>query len=638
MLIKNPKLSKAHPQYTNRPKGADKMCGIIAYLGPKNALPLAVDSLKRLEYRGYDSWGVAWSDNGTIHLIRKVGRIGEAEGLPSDESHIVIAHTRWATHGGVEEKNAHPHLSNDGRLAVVHNGIIENFASLRKELISKKYHFFSDTDTEVIPNLIQYYSKTLGFEQAFARAVSRLEGTYALVALDNSSKRLAFARKGSPLCIGLGKKESFIASDVSAFLSHTSEAVYLNDGEYGFIDSSGLTLKKLGEKANLARKPVTITWSADMAEKNGFPHFMLKEIMEQPRIITETLAGRIADRSVRLDDLAIPSSYLKGITKVEIISCGTAYHASQVSRYLLEALAGIDADVDYSSEFRYRKNIISRRTLYIFISQSGETADTLAAMRKAKEGKAKTLSIVNVMGSTLARESDYVLYTRAGPEIGVASTKAYVSQLSTMALFAIRLGNLRGALPHKREAQLVSQLFRLSRQAETVLKENLPIAKRAAKRYARSKSLLYIGRNINSPTALEGALKLKEISYLHAEGFPAGELKHGPIALIEPEVPSVCIAVNSQLNPSSTYQKLISNIMEIKARNGPIIAVATKGNTEIEKLAAATGTVFWIQDTDELLSPILAVLPLQLLAYYIARERGCDIDKPRNLAKSVTVE
>ncbi len=616
------------------------MCGIIAYLGPKNAIPLAVDSLKRLEYRGYDSWGLAWSDNGTIHLLRRIGRIGEATNLPKDSASLAIAHTRWATHGGVEEKNAHPHLSNDKKLAVVHNGIIENFANLRKELVSKKYRFLSETDTEVIPNLIEYHSRSMGFEQAFSRAVSRLEGTYALVALDNASKRIAFARKGSPLCIGIGKSrgEFFIASDVSAFLAHTKEVIYLNDGEYGFVGSEGLVIKRLGQKESLHRKPSIISWSADMAEKGGFPHFMLKEIMEQPRIITETLAGRIGASSASLDDLAIPENYMRRIEKVVVVSCGTAYHAGLVSRYMLEELSGIAAEADYASEFRYRGNIISKKALYIFISQSGETADTLAAMRKAKQGGAKTLAIVNVMGSTLARESDYILYTRAGPEIGVASTKAFISQLVTMALFAIRLGSLRGALPKKREARLVAQLFRLSRQAEAVIKDSLPIAKKAAKRYSRSKGMLYIGRNIHSPIALEGALKLKEISYLHAEGFPAGELKHGPIALIEPDVPTVCIAPGSQINPSQTYPKLISNIMEIKARNGPIIAVATKGNPEMQTLAGASGAVFWIEDTDELLSPILSILPLQLLAYYIARERGCDIDKPRNLAKSVTVE
>jgi len=605
------------------------MCGIVAYKGQNNANSVVIEALKRLEYRGYDSWGIAWPKDGKIRIIKKTGKIGEAVNLPETGSNLAIAHTRWATHGSVEEKNAHPLLSNNRNLAVVHNGIIENSAHLREFLLSRGFRFDSDTDSEVIPNLIEFYlSQNKNFREAFSDTLSRLEGAYAIVAFDNTEKMFAFARRGSPLCIGLNDNEIFVASDVSAFLDHTRKVIYLEDGEYGFIDEKGLTLKRIGLNKSITRKPTMLNWSQEMAEKNGFPHFMLKEIFEQPKVIEETLAGRISDGKIILDDLKISDDYLKNLKRLRIIACGTANHAGLISKYIIEELVGIDVETDYAGEFKYRNSHIDKNDLYIFISQSGETAETLDAMRKTKAAGAKTLSIVNAMGSTLARESDFVLYTRAGLEIGVASTKAFTSQQITMLLFAIYLAQLQGKSNAKIK-NLLKELSNLSKKVEILLKNTEGI-KSCAKQCKNSESMFYIGRNINYPIALEGALKLKEVSYVHAEGLPAGELKHGPLAMIDEKFITVCIAPDS-----STYDKMLNSIQEIKARNGKIMAIATEGNQEIKKLSDYT---LFIPKIDELLSAILTVIPLQLLAYYTALERGCDVDKPRNLAKSVTVE
>ncbi|MFH1398661.1 MAG: glutamine--fructose-6-phosphate transaminase (isomerizing) [Candidatus Woesearchaeota archaeon] len=605
------------------------MCGIIAYKGSKNASEIIIEGLKKLEYRGYDSWGIALLKNPNITGIKKVGRIGEFNNTKLlGKSTIGIGHTRWATHGAVTAKNAHPHFSNNKQIAVVHNGIIENYLELKAMLTNSGYKFYSETDTETIPNLIQFQmAKGDSFSQAFKNSLTQLEGSYAMVALNKPEKKLAFARKGSPLVVGIGANEYFVASDVTAFMQHTKKAVYLNDGDYGFI-SLDIALYNIDD--NNINHPSQISWDISSAEKQGYKHFMLKEILEQPEVIKNTLAGRIQNNQVVLEEIKPLSPLLTKVQKITMVSCGTAYHACLVSKYQIEQLVKIPVEVDVSSEFRYRNPILNKHGLVIVISQSGETADTLAALREAKSKGAIVLAVVNVMDSTIAREADYVIYTRAGPEIGVASTKAFISQLVVMTLFTLYMTKLKSTLSEPAINDFLTEIKELSKKVQYTINTCTPKVKEIAKIYKDVPDFLYIARNINYPLAMEGALKLKEISYQHAEAYAAGEMKHGPIALVSKQCPTVAIAAKSE-----TYKKMLSNIQEIKARGGDIIVIATQGDTQIINAASH---VIHVPETAELLSPILTTIPMQLLAYYLADARGCEIDKPRNLAKSVTVE
>jgi glucosamine--fructose-6-phosphate aminotransferase (isomerizing) len=607
------------------------MCGIIGYLGEGDANEIVLKGLKQLEYRGYDSWGIASADKEKINLVRKVGRIGGIElsslGLP--QSGLTIGHTRWATHGKVTESNAHPHLSQDRKTAVVHNGIIENYYELKSFLEENGVQFRSQTDTEVIPCLIEYnMKKGMGFRDAFRETLNQLEGSFAIVAIHSGFRGMLAARKSSPLVIGIGDKGHFVASDVPAFLGYTNKAVFLEDSDMAAIDGT-LEISNFvtGKKVN--RKAETLDYGMSQAQKGKYGHFMLKEIYEQPDAIRETLRGRINGGKVVFENFRLDEDYLKKIKMVKIVACGTSWHAGIAGKFMLESLAKIPTEVDYASEFRYRNPIIGKDTLVIAISQSGETADTLAAVREAKSKNAKVLSICNVMGSSLPRESDECIYTRAGMEMGVASTKAFTSQLAALYLFGVYLAQLRGSWDEEHLKERLAFLERIPSQMAELLKKDSEIVKTAQKHFARPNAL-YLGRGTNYPIALEGALKLKEVSYIHAEGYPAAEMKHGPIALIDRSMPVVIIAVQD-----SSYDKIRSNIEEIRARGGIVISIATEGDTEIKRIS---DTVLFVPKTSGLAYPFLTVLPLQLLAYHIARLRECDIDKPKNLAKSVTVE
>ncbi|MBF0619460.1 MAG: glutamine--fructose-6-phosphate transaminase (isomerizing) [Candidatus Omnitrophica bacterium] len=610
------------------------MCGIVGYVGSKEALPILIEGLKNLEYRGYDSSGVAVIAPGAVKVdVRKEqGKIRRLEELLSThalpKAHIGIAHTRWATHGAPCRKNSHPHENVRGTIAVVHNGIIENYQTLKAALIRKGVAFLSETDTEVIVHLIdQYFEGDL--VKAVQRAIRDLEGAFAIgvVAVDDP-ETLVVARVGSPLIIGVGKNEYFVASDVPAIMRHVRRVIYLKDGEMAVLRKDGISVMTFdGKKA-----PFTIdqvTFHMDAAKKQGFPHFMLKEIHEQPDVLAKMFGARVKKGRVVLDGLGLSEKALKNIRRVQVVACGTAYHAGLVGRYIIEELARVPVDVDVSSEFRYRNPIIDSRTLVLAVSQSGETADTLAAVREARAKGAKIVSICNVIGSSLARESDGVLYTHAGPEIGVASTKAYTAQVAMLYLFAIKLSEIHGAIPPKNRAKLVKDLVEIPNLCRIILEGHKDIAK-VAKEYSNFGCFLYLGRNINYPSALEGALKLKEISYIPAEGYAAGEMKHGPIALIDEYRAVVCIAPESDV-----YEKMISNIQEILSRKGKVLAIATAGDEEIRTHATH---VIAIPRTNKIVTPLLAVLPLQIFAYHVAVNRGCDVDQPRNLAKSVTVE
>lgn len=607
------------------------MCGIIGYLGEGDANEIVLKGLKQLEYRGYDSWGIASADSEKISLVRKTGRIGNVElsslGIP--ESGLAVGHTRWATHGKVTESNAHPHLSQDRKIAVVHNGIIENYYELKSFLEENGVQFRSQTDTEVIPCLIEYnMKKGVGFKDAFNETLNKLEGSFAIVAIHSGFRGMLAARKSSPLVIGIGDKGHFVASDVPAFLGYTNKAVFLEDNDMAVIDGT-LEISNFvtGKRAN--RKAETLDYGMSQAQKGKYEHFMLKEIYEQPDAIRETLRGRINGGKVVFENFRLDENYLKKIKMVKIVACGTSWHAGIAGKFMLESLAKIPTEVDYASEFRYRNPIIDKDTLVIAISQSGETADTLAAVREAKSKNAKVFSICNVMGSSLPRESDECIYTRAGMEMGVASTKAFTSQLAALYLFGVYLAQLRGSWDERHLKERLAFLERIPSQMAELLKKDGEIVKTAQKHFARSNAL-YLGRGTNYPIALEGALKLKEVSYIHAEGYPAAEMKHGPIALIDRSMPVVIIAVQD-----SSYDKIRSNIEEIRARGGIVISIATEGDKEIGKIS---DTVLFVPKTSGLAYPFLTVLPLQLLAYHIARLRECDIDKPKNLAKSVTVE
>jgi len=609
------------------------MCGIVGYVGDKGALPILVEGLKRLEYRGYDSVGIAVISKDNIIIKKCKGKIKDLEaflkGREISESCIGISHNRWATHGAPTNINAHPHQDCSGDIAVVHNGIIENFSELKKQLIKEGHSFKSQTDTEVISHLVEKYYKG-DLKEAVWKTLKDLKGSFALgVISKNEPDRIVAARKESPLIVGIGKGENFIASDVPAILRHTKKVIYLEDGEIALLTK--FNVEVFGSDGKARKKNIDIIkWSLDSAQKSGFGHFMLKEIHEQPKVLKQIVSSRVkGDSEFNLEGINIPDETIKDISNIIIIACGTAYHAGLVGKYILEKFTKIPVSIDLSSEFRYRGPIVNKNTLTIAISQSGETADTLAAVKEAKEKSARILSICNVVGSSLARASDGVLYTYAGPEIGVASTKAYTAQLAILYLLAFYIADKKRLLKSNLKKSLLKEFKTIPKMIENVLGKKNRIQK-IAEKHLNFGSFLYLGRNLNFPTALEGALKLKEISYIPAEGYAAGEMKHGPIALIDEYRAVVCIAPESFV-----YEKMVSNIEEICARKGKVITVATEGDKGIKSF---TKEIIYIPRIDEIFSPFVTVVPLQLLAYYIALKRGCDVDQPRNLAKSVTVE
>ena len=609
------------------------MCGIVGYVGPKETAKVLIDGLKRLEYRGYDSAGIAVFHRGKVEIRRKEGKLTKLEELIGSETFdgkVGIGHTRWATHGKPSDENAHPHKA--GKVAVVHNGIVENYLALKEILKSKGHVFTSETDTEIISHLIdEFVQQGYSSLEAVRIALDKVKGSYALgILLEGNEQSLIAARKESPLVIGLGEGEYFIASDVPPILPYTRDFIFMEDGEMALLSSKGVKVfdAKGGE---VSRESKRVNWSPLMAEKGGYKHFMLKEIFEQPRAVTDTIRGRLSEEmgDAILEDVRFDPKLLKKIRRINLIACGTSYHAALVGKFLIEGLCRIPVEADIGSEFRYRNPIIGENDLLVAISQSGETADTLAALREAKRKGAMTLAICNVVESSLAREADHVIYTHAGPEIGVASTKTFVTQLIILFLLALRIGRELGLLSSEEGKSLIGELVRIPHLMEEMLKTSSQVAK-IAKKYLQARDFLYLGRGINYPIALEGALKLKEISYVHAEGYPAGEMKHGPIALIDREMPVVVLATKNDV-----YEKVVSNIEEVKAREGKVIALASPSDREIVKKA---DDVIFIPETLPSLTPILLTIPLQLLAYYMADFKGTDVDQPRNLAKSVTVE
>ncbi|MDP2927928.1 MAG: glutamine--fructose-6-phosphate transaminase (isomerizing) [Candidatus Omnitrophota bacterium] len=612
------------------------MCGIVGYIGEREAQPVLLAGLKRLEYRGYDSSGIALilPKKNSIGIRKSPGKISALEKLVKNKplSGVVgIAHVRWATHGAPNQVNAHPHLDCKGEIALVHNGIIENYEPLKAQLIKEGHVFRSQTDTEVIVHLIEKFYKNVPLEDAVRKALKLVIGSFAIAVIaKHEPEKLVGARSGSPLIAGIGKNENFLASDAPAILEYTKDIIFLDENEMVILGKESLKITDFDGRT-IFKKPVRINWDIAQAQKNGFKHFMLKEINEQPKILENILNTRIDKEAgkVIFKEQNVSEEKLKSIKDIFIVACGTAYHAGLVGKYVLESICAVPAQIDVSSEFRYRDLLIGPDTLVIAISQSGETADTLAGVREARKRGASVISICNVLGSTLIRESDGVIYTHAGPEIGVASTKAYTAQLIALYLFALYLVRIRGVLPVQKISKYLDELLKAPKQIESILKNQDDIA-RLARRHSHFGSFLYLGRNINYPSALEGALKLKEISYIPAEGYAAGEMKHGPIALIDEYRAVVCIAPGSKV-----YEKMISNIQEIRSRKGKVIAIATAGDQEIKEL---TREVIYIPKIEEIFSPLLVVLPLQLMAYHIAVKRGCDVDQPRNLAKSVTVE
>ncbi|MFH1366386.1 MAG: glutamine--fructose-6-phosphate transaminase (isomerizing) [Patescibacteria group bacterium] len=611
------------------------MCGIVGYIGPKKALPVLIEGLKRLEYRGYDSAGVALVYHHKIFFEKTKGKISDLEKLTRKKNLpgcLGIGHTRWATHGEPNNKNAHPHFDCHKKISVVHNGIIENYAHL-KELLKKEGHrFSSDTDSEVLAHLIEKYYSPGNLEKAVQKALRQVEGTYGLAVIcAEENEKLVAARNGSPLVLGLGKNEYYIGSDVSALLDYTKRVIYLGDQEMVVLKPSGYKIFNLKNKA-LNKKVEKVDWDLAQLEKADFSHYMLKEIFEQQETIHNAYRGRInaKEGTLRLGGLMPILKYLPKITRIVITACGTSWHSGLIGEYVLEEMTGLPVEVEYASEFRYRRPVIDDKTLVIVISQSGETADTLAALREAKKRGAKTMGIVNVVGSTIARETGAGVYIHAGPEIGVASTKAFTSQITALILFALYLSQRRGQAHKKRNTEILKALEKIPFQVKKTLSLSEKIRK-LAKNFLRTNNFLYLGRGYNFPVALEGALKLKEISYIHAEGYPAAEMKHGPIALIDEKMPVVVMATGN----SNIYEKIMSNIAEVKARRGIVIAIASEGDKKIKKLV---DYVIYIPKTEELLTPLLSVIPLQLLAYHLAVLRGCHVDQPRNLAKSVTVE
>ena len=609
------------------------MCGIIGYIGHKNAVPVLIEGLRSLEYRGYDSAGIAYLRDSRIAVHRCAGKLTNLESSLSAAdltSPVGIGHTRWATHGKPSEENAHPHQVNG--LVLVHNGIIENYLPLKQELEAEGRRFASETDTEVIVHLIdRQMIRGQDFESAVRSALKEVRGSYAICVLSESDPdRLIAARDGCPLVAGLGNGESMVASDIPPILNHTREILILEDGEMAVVNRKGVVIKDLNGKVK-QRKVQTISWTPVMAEKGGYRHFMLKEIYEQPQAVLDTFRGRVFPETgeVILPEIGLTPEEVVGLDKITLVACGTSYHAALVGEFLIEELAHIPAEVDIGSEFRYREPLLGRNSLLVAISQSGETADTLAAVKEAKARGARVVSICNVVGSTMARESDGVLYTHAGPEIGVAATKTFTAQMTALFLLALFLGSARGKLNPSRMTRLITELFRLPRLMEEVLGRDGKIES-LARQFSTQRDFLYLGRGINYPIALEGALKLKELSYIHAEGYPAGEMKHGPIALIDENMPVVVLIPEGKV-----YEKVLSNIMEVKARGGVVIAVATDGDKQIQ---AKADHVLYVPSAPPWLTPLVLTVPLQLLAYHIAVLRGCDVDQPRNLAKSVTVE
>jgi glucosamine--fructose-6-phosphate aminotransferase (isomerizing) len=608
------------------------MCGIVGYMGRHQALPILIEGLKRLEYRGYDSAGIAIIDDGHILLEKTEGKISELEAhLAGKKCPGVtgIAHTRWATHGEPNKKNAHPHIDCSGTIAVAHNGIIENYQILKKRLQDKGHKFITDTDTEVIAHLIEdHYTASL--EDAVRKAATQLEGTYGIVVISKREPdKLIGVRNGSPLVVGVGDDEYFLASDVSAILKHTRQVIYLDDREMAIVEPKGFKTMTI-ENVTVDKAIHEVDWDLQMIEKGGFPHFMLKEIFEQPETIRNAMRGRLVHETgeARLGGLQEVMPKLREFNRLVLLGCGTSWHAALIGEYIIEEYARVPVEVEYASEFRYRNPIIDRGTVTVAISQSGETIDTLEAMREAKRKGSRTLGICNVVGSTIARESGDGVYIHAGPEIGVASTKAFTSQITVLSLFALLLGRMRG-MSGAQGQEIIQALHEIPGQVQRILDKNDQIYE-IAKAYCNDSNFLYLGRGSNFPVALEGALKLKEISYVHAEGYPAAEMKHGPIALIDKNMPVVVICPKD-----AAYKKILGNIAEVKARKGRLIVIANEDDTDASNVA---DHVIKIPKTLDMLYPVLAVVPLQLLAYHIAVLRGCDVDQPRNLAKSVTVE
>jgi len=614
------------------------MCGIIGYIGSKEVVPVLIEGLRRLEYRGYDSAGVAVVHDGAIDLRRSAGKLSKLEDvitLHPITGDYGVGHTRWATHGRPTEENAHPHRDCTGKIVVVHNGIIENYLDLKQELQREGHKFVTETDTEIVAHLVEREMKDDGLENAVRRALLLMRGLFALVLISaDDPDKIVTVRNGPPIVVGLGDKEFFVASDIPAILMHTRDVVFLGDEEMAIVTRTGV------EFTDFFGRPVSkatqrVLWDPIMAEKAGYKHFMLKEIYEQPTAARETILGRVSQDSgkVFLEEMKISDAQFAAIDKVTILACGTSWHAALVGKYMIEKLARVSVEVDYGSEYRYRSPIVPKNTLAVIITQSGETADTLAALREAKQGGACSLAICNVVGSMATRETEGTIYTHAGPEIGVASTKAFTSQLVALYLLGLRLGQARGTLSPEASKPHIDALLQLPLLLEQTLKL-APDVEEIAARFHNRADFLYLGRGINYPIALEGALKLKEISYIHAEGYPAGEMKHGPIALIDEQMPVVAISPVDEV-----FEKMIGNMQEVKARGGSVIALTTRGD---QKLAAildpGNDFILELPRAPELLTPIVMTLPLQLLAYDIAVRRGCDVDQPRNLAKSVTVE
>jgi glucosamine--fructose-6-phosphate aminotransferase (isomerizing) len=614
------------------------MCGIIGYIGTRQVVPILIDGLRRLEYRGYDSAGVAVVHDGTIELRRSAGKLSRLEEVIADsplDGEYGIGHTRWATHGRPTEENAHPHRDCTGRIVVVHNGIIENYLDLKRQLQKEGHRFVTETDTEIVAHLVEREMKSDGLENAVRRALLYMRGLFALVLISaEDPNKIVTVRNGPPIVVGLGDREFFVASDIPALLSHTRDVVFLGDEEMAVITQRGVEFTDYSGRA-VSKKSTRVSWDPVMAEKAGYKHFMLKEIFEQPWAVKETVLGRASVESGRvfLQEIEIPDQVLRDVERIVILACGTSWHAALVGKFLIESLARVPVDVDYGSEYRYRDPIVGNNTLAIVITQSGETADTLAALREAKRKGARSIAICNVVGSMATREADGTVYTHAGPEIGVASTKAFTSQLVAMQLLAIYLGQIRGALSPDEARPHLDGLTQLPLLLEQTLKCD-QLTEDIAKRFYQRSDFLYIGRGIHYPIALEGALKLKEISYVHAEGYPAGEMKHGPIALIDEHMPIVAIAPHDHV-----FEKMVGNVQEAKARGGSVIALTTEGRNSIHDLIdPAHDFIITVPNSHPLLTPVLMVVPLQLLAYHIAIRRGCDVDQPRNLAKSVTVE
>ena len=614
------------------------MCGIIGYIGSKPVVPVLLDGLRRMEYRGYDSAGVALVSPEGIALRRSAGKLANLEATIRDEpvdGLYGVGHTRWATHGRPTEENAHPHRDCTGRIVVVHNGIIENYLDLKRELQAQGHDFKTETDTEIVAHLVEREMQDDGLENAVRRALLYMRGMFALVLVSvDDPEKIVAVRNGPPIVVGLGEDEFFVASDIPAILSHTRDVVFLGDEEMAVITRSGVTFTDYSGRA-VSKTTQRVLWDPIAAEKGGHKHFMLKEIYEQPTAARDTILGRVSldQGQIFLEDLNITTEALRAVEKVTIVACGTSWHAGLVGKYLLERLAQVRVEVDYASEYRYRDPIVARNELAIVITQSGETADTLAALREARKKGASSIAICNVVGSMATREADGTVYTHAGPEIGVASTKAFTSQLVALQLIALYMAQVRGTLSTAAIRDHIGELLQLPHILEQAIKASAAMDKVAERFYTRH-DFLFLGRGINYPIALEGALKLKEISYIHAEGYPAGEMKHGPIALIDENLPVVAIAPDDHV-----FEKMIGNVQEAKARGGAVIAITTAEDSRmVAVLDTARDVVLAMPRTTQLLTPVVMTIPLQLLAYHIAVRRGCDVDQPRNLAKSVTVE